>query len=64
MLNDLRFRKAVFYLPLAAACGSFVLNWLFLAHSLSESFFTSAFVFLLICFIGLVYEAVKRRNLR
>jgi uncharacterized membrane protein len=62
--DDLRFRKAVLYSPFITAIFSFFLNWLVFDKSLSESLFASAFIFLLICFIGLVYEATKRRNLR
>jgi len=62
-IDEPRFRKAVLYLPLVAAICGFVLNWLVLDKTFSESLFVSAFIFLLICFIGLIYEAIKRRNL-
>lgn len=62
--DDLRFRKAVLYSPFVTAICSFVLNWLVFDKSFSESLFASAFIFLLICFIGLVSEATRRRNLR
>jgi hypothetical protein len=64
MTDDLRFRRAVFRLPLSTAIGSFALNWLILGKGLKESLGISAFIFLLLCFTGLVYEAAKRRNLR
>jgi hypothetical protein len=62
--DDLRFRKAVLWSPFVTAVCAFILNWLVLDKSFSESSFASAFVFLIICFIGLVYEVTRRRNLR
>jgi hypothetical protein len=62
--DDRRFRKAVFYSPFVTATCSFILNWLVLDKNFSESLFASAFIFLLVCFIGLVYEVIKRKNLR
>jgi hypothetical protein len=64
MKDGERFRYVVLYLPLGTFVGSFILHWLVLKKSLSESLIAAAFVFLLVCFIGLVSEAVKRWNLR
>lgn len=61
--NDYVFRKAVFYLPLVTAACTFILNWLFLDKSISSSLAVTAFVFLLYFCIGLVYQAMRRRNL-
>lgn len=64
MTDDLFFRLAIFYLPLIIAIGTFFLQWLVRGKSVTESIFSSAFIFLIVCFIGVVGEAVKRGNLR
>jgi len=57
-----RLRNAVLYSPFVTAIGSFILNWLVLNKNLSASLIAAAFVFLLVCFIGLGYEAVRHWN--
>jgi hypothetical protein len=62
--SDRVFLKAVFYLPLATAICTFVFNWVALGKSISSSFSVMAFVFMLWCFIGVVYVAISRKNIR
>jgi hypothetical protein len=59
--DDLYFRKAVFRSPLVAAICTFILNWLIFSRSSAESLLYSAFVFLLACFVGLIWEMFSRR---
>ena len=61
--NDRLFRKAVFFSPLITSILGFILSIL-RGKGLSESLFTAAFLFLLTCFIGIVYQIMSRRNLR
>jgi hypothetical protein len=64
MTDSPRFRIAVFHFPLITGVGSFILNWLILDKGFSYSLTGEAFVFLLVCFIGIVGEIFRRRNLR
>ncbi len=60
--NDPYFRIAVFYYPLLVAGSSFVLWWLLKGGILSQTLLFSAFMFLLTCFVGLVHQAIRRKN--
>lgn len=63
MTNEPQFRVSVLYYPLLLAAGSFA--WLLLkSRSFSEALLFSAVMFLLSCFIGLTWQALRRRNLR
>lgn len=62
--DDSRFRIAVLFYPLLLAIGSFILWWLLKGRNSRESLLFSAFIFLLSCFIGIVSQAVRRKNLR
>jgi hypothetical protein len=62
--KDPHLRVAAFYLPLAIASGTFVLNWLVREQGLSESLFASALMFLIVCFIGVVSELVRHKGPR
>lgn len=62
--SDRRFRIPVLYYPLCSAAGGFLLWWLVKGRSLSESLLFGSSMFLLGCFVGLIDQAVRRRNLR
>jgi hypothetical protein len=61
--SDFSFRVYVFYYPLFLATLSFPLWWL-RRRDVSESLLFSASMFLLACFVGLMYQALRRRNVR
>jgi len=63
MTNDIDFRVSVFYYPLLAAAAGF-LWWLLRGRGLSEVLLFSAAMFLFTCFVGLVYQAMRRGKLR
>lgn len=60
LTDDRDFRQGVFHIPLTVAIGMFLLQWLVRDRSIKESLFASAFIFLLVCFIGLVSRAFER----
>lgn len=62
--DDRTLRRRVLDTPLATAVCAFILNCLIRRKSITESLLYFAGVFLLVCFIGLVTEIVKRRGLR
>jgi len=62
--RDRVFRTLTLYLPLGASAGLFVLNWLIRGKGAAESLTDSALLFLIVCFIGLVEEAVRQSRLR
>ena len=62
-VNRRRFRYAVFVSPLLTATLGFLFS-LVQGKGLSESLFFAAFLFLLMCVIGLVYYLARYRNLR
>jgi hypothetical protein len=64
MSNDSSFRISVLFYPLLLAIGSFILGWLLRGKSLLDSLFFSGLIFLLACFVGIIYQAVRRKNLR
>jgi len=64
MTDNKAFLLAVLYLPLGSSVGMFFLRWLIRGESVSSSLAAAAFIFLLACFIGIVGEIFKRKNLR
>jgi RHS repeat-associated protein len=62
--DDSRFRVSVLYCPLLVAAGGFLVWWLVRNRNITESLLFSASVFLLACFIGLIGQALGRRNLQ
>lgn len=57
-------RRAILYTPLTVAVCAFILNTLIRRKSITESLLYFAGVFLLVCFIGLVAEILKRGRFR
>lgn len=62
MTNNRAFLKAVVYSPSAAAACAFVLYWLVLGKDIASSLKVTAFVFILLLFIGVVYLVMERRK--
>lgn len=59
-VNDRVFVWAVVYSPSAAAACAFVFHWLVLGKDIASSLKVTAFVFILLLFIGVVYLVMKR----
>lgn len=63
VMNDDRLRYSFIIGPLLTATFGFLFS-LLRGRGFSESLFNAAFLCLLVCFIGVVYHLVRRRNLR
>jgi hypothetical protein len=63
-LRDRLFRLAVLYLPTGTAGFSLLFNLLIRGKGAREALYEAAFVFLIVCFIGMMDQAFRHARMR